>query len=152
MALIPVRSVDAGPHHVCRRDGTVLDAELRVKRIDGALTITVEEARGGGRGSAGERNTDYKEGLELILARLANLGARIVDGTVVSRTTRSLPPEEKRIRIEGQSYPLEIDDPAELRRRIGSAGAKVGRVPGAWRRQSVDAYPDRGGGFLIDRD
>jgi len=61
------------PH---RADGTEVDATFAIERVGEALTIVVE-SRGGTRGSPAERNTEYAEGLEQLLERLAALGARI---------------------------------------------------------------------------
>ncbi len=115
---------------VRRADGATLDASFRIERVGDVATVVVE-SRGGTRGSADERNTDYAEGLELILQRLGAADIRVGDILVESREVQSLPAPERRVVLPGRPYPIEIDDASSLRNLISAAQAKVGRMPGA---------------------
>jgi hypothetical protein len=120
-----------------RDDGQPLDATFSVEENDSVISI-VYESRGGRRSSADARkaearNVDYSEGLELILQRLRVLKIEITAALVESRTSVDLPVDERRIRLDGRNYPVDIDDPGVLRRQLGAAMAKVARAPGARR-------------------
>ncbi|SES91353.1 DEAD/DEAH box helicase family protein [Stigmatella erecta] len=128
-----IGSLTAEPNPLYRvRDdgGNVLDASFRIERLNDQLTI-IYESRGGTKGSASERNTQYAPGLEMLLARLAAMDAQITDVVVESGKTLELPIEQRKLAIEGESYPLRITDPVALRRKLGAAQAKVGRPEGA---------------------
>ncbi|MFZ5895561.1 MAG: hypothetical protein ACOY0T_31175 [Myxococcota bacterium] len=118
------------PRTVYQPDGTPLDATFRVERIDGRVSVVVE-SRGGSRGSSESRNLDYAPGLEMLLARLGNRSAKILDAIVESRATQHLELADRRLQIDGRRYPITIDDAADLQRRLGAAQARVGREPGA---------------------
>ncbi|MFY0539871.1 hypothetical protein [Nannocystis pusilla] len=115
-----------GPHRPVRADGSTIDATFRLEEIDGRPTIVLE-ARGGTRGSAEARNTEYAAGLEFILERLAKTGLTLLDAAIDTRETAHLPIAARRLELGG--YPVKISDPAELRRRLSTAQAKVGKVP-----------------------
>ncbi len=117
---------------IIQDNGVALEASFGVESIDGQLTI-IFESKGGARGTPDARNPDYQEGFELLLKRLKDRGARILDATVESREAQRLPIEERRLNIEGKSYPISIDDPHELRISLGAAQALVARRPGARR-------------------
>ena len=86
-------------------DGTELAASFRVERVGDATTI-VFESRGGTRGSVNERNSDYAQGLELVLARLKTKGFRIREVLVESRHTASIPPVDRRLPLDTLSRSL----------------------------------------------
>lgn len=113
-----------------RDDGHLLDATFSIEQRDSCITV-IYESGGGTRGTAKARNSDYKEGLEQLLRRLATLGVVINDALLDSGSTAHLPIAERRLWLKGRTYPLVIDDPCELRRRLGAAQAKAGRRPEA---------------------
>jgi SOS-response transcriptional repressor LexA len=117
----------SGPRRV-RRGGAEVDATFSVEEAGGRISVIVE-ARGGTAGGEEARNTDYREGLGLILERLGRAGCRIVDAQVDSLRTRDLPVDERRIPMDG--YPLVVTAPEELARALMRAQATVGREPGA---------------------
>ncbi len=87
--------------------------------------------KAGGRESPRAVNSDYHEGLELLLARLSELGAVITDVRVDSSVARDLPVEARRL---GLSFPLRIDrdsDVSALRLDITRAQKPVARRPSA---------------------
>jgi hypothetical protein len=110
--------------------GNELDASFRVEHRGEQLTVVIE-SRGGTRGSANERNTQYAQGLELILSRLGAMDVQIADALVESAATQQLPIEKRRLTLEGEDYPLWITDPASLRSKLGAAQSFVGRAAGA---------------------
>lgn len=103
-----------------------MDASFRVEPIGDSVSIVIES-----RGGKPERNTEYAEGLELILQRLGDRGLRIADAVVDTRDTLTLPVEERRLQLAGRTYPVVIDDAEQVRRALGAAQAKIGRTPGA---------------------
>src|SRR5438552_137682 len=109
-----------------RDDGTEVDATFEVESIDGEVTLAVE-SRGGAQGQPGARNIEYAEGLEILLGRLQRRGVRIGDAAVESRATKDLPRDDRRLEIDGMEYPITIQEPADLQRKIGAAQARVGR-------------------------
>ena len=114
-------------HQLRRDNGAVIDASFRVERV-GDVTTLIFESRGGTRGSANERNADYAEGLELILARLKTKSVPITDVLVESRDTESISLVDRRLPLV---YPLTIADAREVRRQISAMQARIGRTPGA---------------------
>jgi hypothetical protein len=113
-----------------RANGKPLDASFSVEPVGENLSIIVE-ARGGTAGSKDERNTEYAEGLELILERLRANGLKIADAVVESRDTLTLPIEQRRLHVEGRPWPMVIDDVEKVRRGLSAAQARVGRASGA---------------------
>jgi hypothetical protein len=113
-----------------RADGTPVDASFRVEPVGDSLSIVLE-SRGGARGSKGERNTEYTQGLLLLLERLRERGLRIADAAVESRDTMAVPVEERRLHLESHPYPFVIDNAEEVRRALSAAQANIGRAPGA---------------------
>jgi hypothetical protein len=112
-----------------RADGSEVDATYRRERRGGRETI-VFEARGGKKGAPGAQNTEYAEGLRLVLEQLRAEGMVIADAVVESRATAHLSVEERRLDL-GEAYPVAIGDAEELRRTIGKAQEAVGREAGA---------------------
>ena len=126
----PLVPVSTGVTQIYRDDGTPIDASFIVEQRAGHMYVIVE-SRGGTKGTKDERNTEYAEGLDLLLSRLKRLDNRILDALVDSTSTRELPPEQRRLILNGEPYPLTIDDASDLRRRLTRAAARVGREPGA---------------------
>lgn len=122
--------LDPGPVRVHGANGKPLDATFRLERFENRMTIVVD-SRGGTRGSAAERNVDYNQGLELILARLKKLEIAIADVQVDSKTTANLAPEERRVHVDGEEFPIMVTDATALRRKLSAAQARVGRAEGA---------------------
>lgn len=113
-----------------RDDGTKVDASFRVEPIGDGVSIVLE-SRGGAQTSPEKRNSEYGDGLLLILERLRAHRLKIADAFVESRDTAALPIEDRRLHIKGRDYPFVVDDADALRRAISAAQAKVGRPPNA---------------------
>ncbi|MCP3163144.1 hypothetical protein [Myxococcus qinghaiensis] len=109
-----------------------MDATFHLDPESSAESVElVFESRGGG-----TRNTEYKDGLKVLLERLRAIGgATIEDAVIDTEATRdSLSESERRIHPRGRSYPISLDaesDVAKLRIALMSAQTGVGRKPGA---------------------
>jgi hypothetical protein len=122
---------DAPSHAVRTDDGLPLDAHFSLTRAGDGYTI-VFGARWGRRGRSDAGNSDYGPGLRILVGRLAELGAVLVDATVESARVQALPHDERVIDL-GVPFPVDLGtmDPEDVRLRIGHAQASVGRAPGA---------------------
>jgi superfamily II DNA or RNA helicase/diadenosine tetraphosphate (Ap4A) HIT family hydrolase len=108
-------------------DGKEIDARFKVEERDGPPTVVVM-SRGAG------RNNAYAEGLELLLARLAAMGATVERIAIDTGGTKQLALERRTLAIPGQPFPIELTkatDVKVLRLKIARAGAAIGREPGA---------------------
>ena len=111
-------------------DDRPLNASFRVEPVGENLSI-VFESRGGTRGTAAERNTDYAKALGVMLERLRARGIGITDAFVESRGTTTVPVEDRRLQMADFPYPITIEDAQTLRRAMSAAQASIGRQPGA---------------------
>src|SRR4051812_29208967 len=115
--------------HPLRDDGTAVDATFEVHVV--SVFDLVYHHKAGGRKSERAVNSDYHEGLELLLRRLAELHCSILGIAVDSSVARALPPEERELDL---AYPIKLGertDVARLRRRITKAQKTVARRPDA---------------------
>lgn len=111
-------------------NGREVDATFFVEPVGSRLSIVLE-SRGGTRGTDAERNSEYAEGLRLLLERLATRGYAIADAQLISRDTAARPSDELRLIIDGMPYPIRITDVDGARRGLSRAMAGAGRAPGA---------------------
>jgi hypothetical protein len=115
--------------------GRELDAGFVVSGLLGKPTSVLFESAGGARDDSKKRNPDYLQGLDVVLARLRELGVTVLDAYVDSREARSLPITDRRVDPgDGLSYPLglaEVDDLVALRTAWLRSMARVGRDPAA---------------------
>jgi Domain of unknown function (DUF3883) len=107
-----------------------LDAQFSVERNNGLLNVIIESSGGG----PSPRNRDYKQGLQLILERLATVDAVLVHIEVDSKTSVNMSAQERTIVLDG--YPTRtllsaVDDFEALRKKITGGAAKTARSPGA---------------------
>jgi hypothetical protein len=110
-------------------DGLPLDARFSVQFAADQYAVILE-SRGGGSSGRPPRNPDYNAAFELLLSRLAGLGATLTDAVVESRDTLNLPLPARRILDSGVSLSRHVDV-EKLRLRMTKAAAAVGREPGA---------------------
>src|SRR6266516_3429498 len=90
------------------------------------------DSRSGMSGSRPPRNPDYNRALTVLLTRLGRLNAVLVDALVDSRHTQELAlPEADRRLIDAPIHLALQPDMEALRRRLGSAQAKIGQAPDA---------------------
>ena len=108
-----------------------MDAEFLVEADDGDLAL-IMESRSGSSSRRAARNPDYNRALTLLLTRLGKLNAVLADALVDSRYTQDLGlPEADRRFIQGPIRLALEPDPEALRRRLGTAQAKVAQAPEA---------------------
>ena len=111
--------------------GRAMDAEYLVEADGGHLAL-IMESRSGMSGRRAPRNPDYNRALTILLARLGKLNAVLVDALVDSRHTQDLglPEADRRLIQAPIRLALEPDADA-LRRRLGTAQAKIAQAPDA---------------------
>src|ERR1051326_3908765 len=125
-------SVSVGRMKVVEEDGQTRIAEFNVETIDESLTLVLESA-GGATKSGNARNQDYVAALRLILERLRDLGAEILDAVVDSRVTRDIPIANRRLHLRGRGYPVVLTDERnleDLRLAITTAEGRIGQGEG----------------------
>jgi hypothetical protein len=105
--------------------GRFLDAQYLVEPDGGRLALILES-----RGGRPARNSEYNPALTLLLTRLAALDAVLADALVDSDRTRHLPEADRRI-TSGPVWLAAEPDLDALRRRLGTAQAKVAQAPAA---------------------
>ena len=113
--------------------GSPIDASFRVETLDGGGTIFFA-SRGGTKGTAASRNSEYHVGLTTVLTRLKELEATITDILLDSAAARKHPPVERRLRFPPDiRLPIEladIEDVDALRRSVSEAQRDVLAAPG----------------------
>lgn len=109
----------------------VLDAEYLVER-DGHYLALILASASGPSGSRPARNTDYRRALAVLLTRLRDIDAVIMDALVDSRTTqqRGIEEDQRRL-IHSPVRLLDERNIEELRLRLTSAQARIGQSPSA---------------------
>lgn len=116
-------------------DGVEIDAAFTVESTGAVATSVVIESAGGTAGSPSARNLQYLAGFDLILQRLAALGATLVDTYVDTRSTSGLTVADRRLDPgAGTAYPIElasVDDLGAIRRAMLHSMAHVGRASSA---------------------
>jgi superfamily II DNA or RNA helicase/diadenosine tetraphosphate (Ap4A) HIT family hydrolase len=93
---------------VVEADGQELDASFTSEKVDGGFAVILE-SRGGTAGTKSARNTQYSQGLALLLARLAEMDATLVAADLATREVEH-PLELKRF-----SLPISLKDVSELK-------------------------------------
>jgi hypothetical protein len=104
--------------------------------LDGDVLALIMESRGGGADIAAGipgRNADYNEALDVLLGRLRQFGATILDALVDSRRTQALglSPEARRILSERPVRLAEVGDVAALRFAMGRMQERIAQDDGA---------------------
>lgn len=103
-------------------DGRVLDAAFYVEMLDGVATVVLESRSGNA------RNPDYHPTLRLLLGRLAAIGVSMEDAIVDSTVSRRRPFSERRLRVRGRPYPIDLaaeTDLDDFRKALGAAQEPV---------------------------
>ncbi|MER6827455.1 hypothetical protein ABT352_15855 [Streptosporangium sp. NPDC000563] len=106
-----------------------LDAEYSIERDGDHLALILASASGRNAGRPG-RNTEYKQALALLITRLRERDAVLLDALVDSSRTRHLPEEERRL-IRGPIRLSDHSDSEGLRRRLTTAQVRIGQSPTA---------------------
>ena len=115
---------DTSPVHAFDPAGRELDAEFSIEPSGELWELAVESRNGMG------RNPDYQTLLDLILGRLAQLGAVIEDAAVDSARVQHIPWRDRRI-VESPIRLASEPDLLDVRRRLGRAQSRVAQAPGA---------------------
>jgi hypothetical protein len=130
----PLRRQLSAPLKILADDGTPLDATFQIEQTGTSLSV-VFFSRGGTKGSAEQRNSQYNQGLELLLERMARLRLQLNEVLIDTQKVNDLlSADQRRLALEGRPYPIALADELsipELRKLIGKAQAQVGRAPGA---------------------
>ncbi|MBS1836774.1 MAG: DEAD/DEAH box helicase family protein, partial [Actinobacteria bacterium] len=119
-----------GERRTFSHDGQAIDAAFVVESSDGHPTSVLIESAGGTRGSSDARNLDYVVGFDLLLERLRALHVRVLDIHLDTTRTSHLALADRRLDAGGCSYPLDLDEVADLaglRKALLRSMAKVGR-------------------------
>jgi hypothetical protein len=117
--------------HLVDDHDRVMDAEFLVE-ADGGHFALIMESRSGASSGRAARNPDYNQVLTILLARLGRLNAVLVDALVDSRYTQELGLSEADRRFIQAPVRLALEpDPEALRRRLGTAQAKVAQAADA---------------------
>lgn len=130
----PLRKQLTPPLQVHDDDSKPVNATFQLEQTGGAISILFF-SRGGTKGTPTESNSDYHQGLELLLRRMARLGLSLFDAHIDTQQvtdTHSL--DQRRLQVEGRPYPIALASESDfegLRRLLASATAKAGRTPGA---------------------
>jgi 5-methylcytosine-specific restriction protein A len=105
-------------------DGNPVRATCEIVRDGDHWAVTLH-SRGGTIGTASERNPGYKDGLQLLLRRLAFQRATIVDALVDSEQTSTMPVVERRLLPDLPRTLQPEDDVVEIARALMSTAALI---------------------------
>jgi len=113
--------------------GRLIDAAFSIESVLGQPISVLFESAGGSAASQASRNPDYVEGIDVVLTRLGELGATVLDAYVDSGRTRTLPIPDRRLSSDEAPFPIDLRscDLAALRRQLLRKMSKVGREPTA---------------------
>ncbi|MEJ2856070.1 MULTISPECIES: hypothetical protein [unclassified Saccharothrix] len=107
--------------------GVLLDAEFEVEPEGDLLSLVMRSASGKSTGYPNGRNPQYNRTLELLLGRLRDLGAALVNGVVDSSRTRSLP-ESQRTILDQRVELADLADIEQFRRQLSRAQGRIGQT------------------------
>ncbi|PSL57852.1 hypothetical protein B0I31_10163 [Saccharothrix carnea] len=110
--------------------GGELNADFSVEADGGRLAVVLESAGGQTADGRGARNAHYRPALEVLLSRLAERDAVLVDALVDSSRVRDLAEDERRVLQEPVWLGRGVDVSA-LRQRLTSGQGRIGQRPGA---------------------
>lgn len=119
-------------HTIYDRFGSPISAQFSVQSADGEMSVVVE-SRGGKKGGSNERNTQYKEGVELLLGRLAEANCSLLDAVLDTKATNRLELSRDERRLMDNSNPINLAavDLNTLRISLCDAQRPIGRPKGA---------------------
>lgn len=114
--------------------GNELDANFNVEDLPIGFNVVIESRGGSEHGPHASRNSEYSDGLRLLLERLGQRGASLEDIQVASSRAEQKPESERRIFPEDYTFPILLDripNKEALRLAIGRATGAFGKLPGA---------------------
>lgn len=115
----------SGPVHPFANDGVALDATFELSTVP--VFEIVYHHKAGGRESARSVNADYNQGLELLLARLAQLQLTILGIAVDSSVAQELDPANRELAL---NFPINLRanmNTYELRLNVSRAQKPIAR-------------------------
>ena len=112
--------------------GEPVGATCEIAR-DGARWALTLHSRGGTKGTASERNPGYQAGLRLLLRRLADQGATIVDALLDSGQTTMMPVRDRRLLAD---VPRTLGSDEDLEAIAGTLMANAATITPTGRRSS----------------
>jgi 5-methylcytosine-specific restriction protein A len=114
--------------HLFDERGQEVDASFNLEAESTGYSL-VMESRGGTKGTSKAKNTQYAQGLSLLLLRLAQLDGSIHDALLETARTATLSPEDRRLRLDGFNYPIQLRgiDVEDLRLELARAQGRTGR-------------------------
>ena len=114
--------------------GQELEALYSVERRPDGFDLIVESRGGSEHGPNKSRSRQYAPAMDLHLARMGALRMTLQELQVASRRAMKLPENERRVRLDRFSLPLDltlVPDVVALRHSIGRASAAFGRSDGS---------------------
>jgi len=112
-------------------NGDPIDAAFTVESLLGRPHSIVFESAGGAGKSGVKRNPDYVAGIDVVLSRLRDLKAVILDAYVDSGEVKDLPVPDRRVHLgTDYAFPLDLTGGMaleEIRKSMLQSMAKVGR-------------------------
>lgn len=113
-------------------NGQQLDAAFAVEALLGIPNSIVFESAGGAGKSGIKRNPDYVAGIDVVLSRLRDLNAVILDAYVDSGNVKNLPIPDRRVHL-GTDYALPLDLRGStaleaIRKAMLKSMAKIGKA------------------------
>lgn len=114
--------------------GRPVDATFSLEPASSGFDLILESRGGSDDGPTKSRNSQYAEGMEILLGRLAGINAVLVDVLLDSRPVRTRSDEKRRLATPNFRLPLRLSDVvdlSELRLEFGRASAAFGRADGA---------------------
>jgi len=112
-------------------DGQEINAAFRILSVNESGASIVFESAGGKRDSSGERNPEYVDGIDLVLRRLSDLNAVLLDAYVDSGRVQELPIVDRRLATGSDTFPIELNALGSIekfRARLLNSQRKVGRA------------------------
>src|SRR5579859_8164645 len=147
--------------HLVDDDGILLNADYHGEPDEPYIALILE-SRSGRPGAQPDRNEAYDQVLDILLARLGMLDARLMDALVDSRHTKQLGiPEAERRLIESPIPLALVADVGALRRDMGRKQERIARVSEVFKggdrhkrirlRVDVPRYQSEDAGRVADR-
>lgn len=117
----------SGPLHPFAEDGTELEATFELSTVP--VFEIVYHHKAGGRESPRSLNADYNQGLEVLLARLAQLQMTILGIAVDSSVAHELDPADRELALD---FPINLHPDTsiyDLRMKVSRAQKPIARRP-----------------------
>ncbi|RJQ75151.1 AAA family ATPase [Pseudonocardiaceae bacterium YIM PH 21723] len=105
---------------------TTLDAEFEIERDGNVLALVMKSSSGRSNTRPMGINPQYNQALELLLGRLRDREAVLLNGVVDSTKVRNLPESERTI-LDGPVTLADLSDIEQFRRTLGRAQGRIGR-------------------------